>query len=128
MFMRETLKFIIWQVLMTFSLYMVTFPLFLTNCTRLNNQKHTSQLEVSFWVLFLFCPWELFIACSNCKNSWMAYKIRFSIDAETQSFRIFRWWNYFNLNLCCIFAFYLFHILLSSQQTNNVAYIFNWSV
>jgi len=88
---------------------MVTFPWFPTNCTRSNKQKHTSQLEVSFWVLLLFYPWELFIACSKCQKmqdfSCTVYKIGFSLDAETQSFRIFCRSNYINLNLHCSFPF-----------------------
>jgi len=42
----------------------------------------------------------------RCKIfSCTVYKIGFSLDAETQSFRSFRWSNYINLNLHCSFPF-----------------------
>ena len=61
---------------MTFPLHTVTFPWLPTNCTRSNNKKHTSQLEVSFWVLLLFYPWELFIACSKCQKMQDFFLVR----------------------------------------------------
>jgi len=117
----------------TFPSHTVTFPWFPTNCTRSNKQKHTSQLEVSFWVLLLFYPWELFIACSKCQKMQDFFLVR-SIRSDSLLMRKHNPSGVFIDAIvlisiyAAVFHFQLFQNLLTSQRTNTIADIFNWSV
>ena len=87
LFMRGV--FIIWQDSVTFPSHTVTFPWFPTNCTRSNKQTYFSTGFFCFSThgsFLLLAP-----SVKRCKIfSCTVYKIGFSLDAETQSFRSFR--------------------------------------
>ena len=121
--------FIIWKDSVTFLSHMVTFPWFSTTCTKSNNQKYTSKLEVSFCIHLLFYLWVLFIACFKCQ------KMKdFHVQSKRWDSLLMRKHNpsgvfveaiIFISIYTTVFHFQLFQNLLHSQRTNNIS---NWSV